>query len=191
LNSERPPATAPNSTGELILDDSKHYTGTISGFGTNTIQSIDLTDIDFASATESWANGTLTIKDSLGDVAHIKFIGSHTLASFNFADDGQGGVLITDPPVQSKAHSANIALLANYMATSFVDLGGLCAPCWERLHWGTITSTLRSRSLTASPSVHGGAPYTEQAGKGGGYRLTRFGSRARTASGHAAADQQA
>jgi hypothetical protein len=33
-------------------------------------------------------------------------------------------VLITDPPVQSKAHSVNIALLANYMATSFVDVGG-------------------------------------------------------------------
>src|SRR5262249_50706271 len=49
---------AAGSTGELILDNSKHYTGTIAGFGTNTIQSIDLTDIDFATATETYANGT-------------------------------------------------------------------------------------------------------------------------------------
>ena len=86
----------------------QHYTGTISGFGTNTTQSIDLTDIQFATATESYANGTLTIKDGLGDVAHIKFSGTHTLASFNFQDDGQDGVLITDPPVPSKTQIGNV-----------------------------------------------------------------------------------
>ena len=105
------------STGELILDDSKQYTGTVSGFGANTTQSIDLTDIDFATATKSYANGTLTIKDGAGDTAHIKFSGTYTLASFNLQDDGQGGVLITDPP---KQHLANIALLGNYMAATFV-----------------------------------------------------------------------
>jgi hypothetical protein len=108
---------AAGSTGELILDDSKQYTGTVSGFGTNTTQSIDLTDINFATATETYSSGTLTIKDTQGDVAHIKFSGTHTLASFNFQDDGQGGVLVTDPP---KQHLANTALLGNYMATSFV-----------------------------------------------------------------------
>ena len=112
---------AAGSTGDLVLDDSKHYTGTISGFGTNTTQSIDLTDIQFATATESYANGTLTIKDGLGDAAHIKFSGTHMLASFNSQDDGQGGVLITDPPVSSKTQIGNVALFANYIASMFAS----------------------------------------------------------------------
>ena len=113
---------AVGSTGELILDDSKHYTGTISGFGTNTTQSVDLTDIDFATATKSYANGTLTVKDGVGDIAHIKFSGTHTLASFNLQDDGQGGVLITDPPVQSKPQTSNVAaLFGNYIASMFAS----------------------------------------------------------------------
>ena len=97
------------STGELILDDSKQYTGTVSGFGANITQSIDLTDIAFAGVTKSYASaspnmsGTLTIKDGAGDIAHMKFSGTDTLASFHLADDGNGGVLITDPPVEKQA----------------------------------------------------------------------------------------
>jgi hypothetical protein len=111
---------AAGSTGELILDDS-HYTGTVSGFGTNTTQSIDRTDIDFATATKSDANETLTVKDGVGDIAHIKFSGTHTLASFNLQDDGQGGVLITDPPVPSKTQIGDVALFGNYIASMFAS----------------------------------------------------------------------
>ena len=110
------------STGELILDDSAEYTGRVSGFGASSVQSIDLADISFASATESYsaANGTLTVKDTAGDTAHLKFSGNYTLASFHLADDGNGGTLITDPGVASKAQANSVALLGNYMASSLV-----------------------------------------------------------------------
>ena len=110
------------STGELILDDSAEYTGRVSGFGASSVQSIDLADISFASATESYsaANGTLTVKDTAGDTAHLKFSGNYTLASFHLADDGNGGTLITDPAVASKAQANSVALLGNYMASSLV-----------------------------------------------------------------------
>jgi hypothetical protein len=86
-------------------------------------QSIDLTDIQFATATKSYANGILTVKDGIGDIAHIKFSGTHILASFTLQDDGQGGVLITDPPVQSKTQMSNVALLGSYMASMFLSEG--------------------------------------------------------------------
>jgi hypothetical protein len=108
------------STGELILDDSADYTGQVSGFGANSTQSIDLADVAFASATKSYAAGTLTVKDVAGDTAHIKLMGAYTLASFQLADDGNGGTLITDSPVAQKAISNNVALLRNYMASSLV-----------------------------------------------------------------------
>ncbi len=66
---------------------------------------------------------TLIIKDSGGDTARIKFSGTYTLASFNLADDGQGGVLITDPSVQSKPQPSNISLFGNYIAASFAAAG--------------------------------------------------------------------
>ena len=110
------------STGGLILDNSAEYTGRVSGFGASSVQSIDLADISFASATESYsaANGTLTVKDTAGDTAHLKFSGNYTLASFHLADDGNGGTLITDPGVASKAQANSVALLGNYMASSLV-----------------------------------------------------------------------
>jgi hypothetical protein len=116
---------AAGSSGELILD-SGQYIGAVSGFGSNTTQSIDLTNVQFASVTKSYApaspnkSGTLTIKDGAGDVAHIKFSGTYTLASFNLANDGNGGVLITDPPIEKKATPvSNMELFTNYLA-SFV-----------------------------------------------------------------------
>ena len=118
---------AAGSTGELILDDAGQYSGTVSGFGTNTTQSIDLVGIQFASATKSYmpaspnTSGTLTVKDTSGDIAHIKFSGSYTLAKFDLTDDGNGGTLITDPPIEKKAAPvSNMELFTNYLA-SFVS----------------------------------------------------------------------
>jgi hypothetical protein len=120
---------AAGSTGELVLDDSKQYKGTISGFGANTTQAIDLADIAFASVTKSYAPaspntaGTLTIKDGLGDVAHIKFSGTYTLANFKLFDDGNGGTLIKDPPVSNHAVNEQsglskiISLLGSFIAS--------------------------------------------------------------------------
>ena len=48
-------------------------------------------------------------------------IGTYTLANFNTVPDGSGGTLITDP--SNGSHSANIALLTHYMASSFATAG--------------------------------------------------------------------
>jgi hypothetical protein len=111
---------AAGSTGRLILDDGAQYTGTISGFGANTTQSIDLPNVQFATLSETYSGGTLTVKDTSGDIAKIKFSGSYKLTDFSFTNDGGGGTLITDPPVASKTSGVNIALLGNYIASSLV-----------------------------------------------------------------------
>jgi hypothetical protein len=82
-----------------------HYKGTISGFGQNTTQKIDLADVSFSSAaTKTLAAGVLTVDDHAGHAAHIKFAGSLTLAKFAFQDDGHGGTLIGySPAVTARA----------------------------------------------------------------------------------------
>ena len=95
--------TFANTSGELILDDSRAYTGTISGFADNT-QSIDLADIDEATAVPTFSGTTLTVTDGFGDVAKLKLGGKHTLASFALSNDGGGGTLITDPSIDKSAH---------------------------------------------------------------------------------------
>jgi VCBS repeat-containing protein len=99
------------------------------GHGKDTI---DLVDVQFGTATESYANGILTVEDAFGDVDKIKFTGPHTLADFHFANDGNGGTLITDPPVDTNANTAmngaNLALLVNHMASTFA--GASDGPWW-------------------------------------------------------------
>jgi hypothetical protein len=110
------------STGEVILDDAAQYIGTVSGFGKNITQSIDLPNVQFATASKAYSGGTLTVKDTDGDVAKIKFSGSYMLASFNLNNDGNGGTLITDPPVAKTTHTTgvDIGLLGSYIASSLV-----------------------------------------------------------------------
>jgi hypothetical protein len=97
------------STGELVLDESVKYSGTIVGFGLT--QSIDLADINVATATLSYApnspntSGVLTVNDHDGHVAHIKFDGTFVVGDFHLANDGGGGTLLTDPPVDTAAHT--------------------------------------------------------------------------------------
>ncbi len=94
------------NTGTLVLNDSAHFTGQISGFTGNTTISdvIDLKDINFAKAAETYTEnsdgtgGTLTVSDGT-DTAHINFSGGYVLGNFEFASDAQGGTLIMDPPV--------------------------------------------------------------------------------------------
>ncbi len=128
---------AVGATGQLMLDDSIHYKGTVSGFGQNTTQSIDLVDVAFTgSTTKSFAAGVLTVNDHAGDIAHIKFAGSFTLASFKLQDDGHGGTLITDPPVAKSASSDGTGfglpgLFAQHIASSFPTLiGSIVSNAW-------------------------------------------------------------
>jgi hypothetical protein len=107
---------ATGSTGELILDDSVKYSGGIVGFGLN--QSIDLADINEATATLSYApnspntSGVLTINDHEGHVAHLKLDGTFVVGDFHLANDGGGGTLLTDPPIDTAPHTiANGATL--------------------------------------------------------------------------------
>jgi hypothetical protein len=94
--------------GELVLADAPAFTGQIFGFtgtapGLATSDAIDLTDINFTTlTTKSYsgnsAGGTLVVSDGTNTTT-LYFSGNYTLASFYFANDGQGGTLITDPPL--------------------------------------------------------------------------------------------
>lgn len=83
--------------GTLQLDDSVHFSGTISGFAVPSV--IDLRDIAFGSGTtlayvDSSGSGTLTVGDGT-HTANVLMLGSFTSASFNKQSDGNGGTQIT------------------------------------------------------------------------------------------------
>jgi uncharacterized repeat protein (TIGR03803 family) len=130
-------------TGGLQLDDASAYSGKISGFGSNTSQFIDLTKIDAAGARVSYkanstnTGGVLTVFRGSQTVASINMVGKYTTASFHLGADGGNHLEITDPPVVAGGvHSANIALLGNYMAASVVTPpggqgGALIAEAWQ------------------------------------------------------------
>ena len=91
------------STGGLVLGRAR-YSGWISGFGSNTTQSIDLAKLKFAGARLVSYNpnstdtaGILTVSNGKTSVA-LQFTGTYTLADFHIANDGAGGTLLTDPP---------------------------------------------------------------------------------------------
>ena len=103
------------NTGELVLQHSTEFTGTITGFtGDGTLANsdlIDLQDINFAKLTTetytenaSGTGGALTLSDGT-DTTVINFLGNYTLANFNFSTDGSGGTLVVDPPTQSATSS--------------------------------------------------------------------------------------
>ena len=106
------------STGQLVLDQATGYTGQISGFGTT--QSIDLTDIDFATGVKmSYASnnrrntsGVLTITDGT-NTTRLELQGTYTLANFKVASDGSGGTLLTDPTVVMQQPGNASATIAN------------------------------------------------------------------------------
>jgi hypothetical protein len=95
--------------GELVLADAPTFTGQIFGFtgtapGVTTSDAIDLRDINFAKLTtetytenSAGTGGVLIVSDGTNTVT-LSFSGNYTIANFNFASDGQGGTLITDPP---------------------------------------------------------------------------------------------
>jgi hypothetical protein len=104
--------------GELVLADAPAFTGQIFGFtgtapGAATSDAIDLTDINFANLKETYTSvgtgGTLTVSDGT-NTANLSFNGAYTPASFNFASDGHGGTLITDPPVEGTTTSTDNSL---------------------------------------------------------------------------------
>jgi hypothetical protein len=96
-----------SANGELILDHSTGFTGTISGFtGDGTLagsDQLDLRDINFSSLEQSsYANGVLTVSDGT-HTANLDFNGDYELANFKFSADGHGGTTVYDPPVTGES----------------------------------------------------------------------------------------
>jgi hypothetical protein len=85
------------------LLNSLAFTGTVSGFtGTGagnaaTSDKIDLKDINFSTASESYLNNVLTVTDGT-HTANINFVGSYVLANFHLLNDGSAKTLVVDPP---------------------------------------------------------------------------------------------
>jgi len=110
------------TTGELQLDHSQTYTGTITGFSTSTGTELDLRDIGFnASNTHATyvdngahTGGVLTVTDGT-NTAHIKLTGNYTSSTFEVADDGHGGTIVTDPSSANVQHHA-VAQFAQALA---------------------------------------------------------------------------
>jgi hypothetical protein len=92
------------STGVLILDNSAGYHGTISGFDATNSSVIDLADIEQATEAATFSNGHLLIHDAHGHSANIAIAGSHTIFSFQFTADANGGTLVSDPQIDHAAH---------------------------------------------------------------------------------------
>jgi len=133
---------AVGTTGQLIVADSAQYTGVISGFGSNTTQSIDLADFNFTGAhATSFSLGVLTLKNTAGQVVHLHFSGAHTLASFHLSDDGNfngtdDGTKIVDPPAAMKPQTPinNLAsLFGQFMASWTNPSAGLTSQLFSAL----------------------------------------------------------
>jgi hypothetical protein len=85
----------------LILDDAPLFSGAIGFTGNgNPSQSdqIDLKDINFASVSDSYSDGVLTVTDGTR-TANLTLSGTYSLGNFMLSNDGQGGTLVIDPPV--------------------------------------------------------------------------------------------
>jgi hypothetical protein len=96
--------TFASSTGTLILESPSTFSGEIFNFtGNGSLcgsDQIDLTNINFNSVKDSYANGVLTVTDGT-NTDKLDFNGSYTLANFDFASDGSGGTIVYDPPVST------------------------------------------------------------------------------------------
>ena len=96
------PVTFAASTGTLKLDIPSTFSGNIFDFtGNGTLSGsdqIDLTNVNFNSVHDSYANGVLTVTDGTNTDA-LDFNGSYVLANFKFASDGNDGTIVYDPPV--------------------------------------------------------------------------------------------
>jgi autotransporter passenger strand-loop-strand repeat protein len=111
------------AAGELILDASVLFSGTVAGFGSASMfDTIDFADIPYVasggSATiASWtqltsgptASGTLVISEG-GKAADITLLGQYIAGNFSLSSDNHGGTLVTDPPVVASTDANSFVL---------------------------------------------------------------------------------
>ena len=102
-----PLAFVSGAGGLLKLDDSQHFSGTVTGFGLP--GQIDLEDIAFGANTtlgfqEAGNNlsGTLSVSDGT-HTANLTLLGQYVAGQFHLAGDGGAGTLVTDPPLEVAA----------------------------------------------------------------------------------------
>jgi autotransporter passenger strand-loop-strand repeat protein len=96
---------ATSAGGTLQLDDSQHFGGVISGFGVP--GGIDLRDVAFTSSTMlaysgNASSGVLTVSNG-AQVTTINLLGQYAAGNFSLESDGNGGTLVTDPPLAGLA----------------------------------------------------------------------------------------
>ena len=112
-----PPISFTNSGGDLQLDFSQGFNGTIGGFASpvGVAEEIDLLDIAFSAGTsvkftEAAGNtsGTLTVSDGT-HTASLTLLGQYATANFALASDGHGGTMVTDPPTVGSAGNPVLA----------------------------------------------------------------------------------
>ena len=101
--------TFSDNTGHLVLADPLQFTANISGFQGNTSQSDSIDLLGVTGTTAAYSNNTLTLTAAGVTKAQLHFVGSYTLASFKFASDGNGGTIITDPPLHHPKLAAAVA----------------------------------------------------------------------------------
>jgi autotransporter-associated beta strand protein len=126
------------TTGALVLDDSKDFSGDVVGFtGDGTTANSDLIDItdvsiaDVATSKTTYADhgngtGTLTLYNANGQALDsINFDGTYQLANFTIESDGNGGTLIVDPPVNTSGQTpGNPPVAPNHHLTGVAAADG-------------------------------------------------------------------
>jgi hypothetical protein len=114
------------TTGALVLDDSKAFSGEVVGFtGDGTTANSDLIDVtdvniaDVATGKTTYTDhgngtGTLTLYNTTGEALDsINFTGNYQLANFTIENDGDGGTLIVDPPVNTSGQTPGHTTVAS------------------------------------------------------------------------------
>jgi hypothetical protein len=102
-------ANGGGTNGSLVLQDSKAFTGVITGFtGDGTLansDAIDIQNVNFAKLTietyvenAAGTGGTLTLSDGT-NTASLNFSGNYVSDNFKFLSDG--GTRVVDPPIQT------------------------------------------------------------------------------------------
>jgi hypothetical protein len=173
-------------TGGLQLDAPGAYSGKISGFGANTTQFIDFTDIGAGatfsytpSASNPTSGGVLTVSSGGALVASIHLVGSYATSNFISGSDASGDFEITDPGVHgggteelgsrvqppSSVDLPNIAFGAQTTlayAENKTDTGGTLTATDGR-HTATLTllGSYVAGSFTAAADGHGGTLVAE------------------------------
>jgi autotransporter passenger strand-loop-strand repeat protein len=99
--------------GDLVLDASQSFSGTIAGFASplGVTEEIDLRDIGFGPGTKlsfteasNHLSGTLAVSSG-SHVAHLTLLGQYTAGQFTLESDGHGGTFVIDPLVSASTHA--------------------------------------------------------------------------------------